>query len=113
MKKEYKNWIGKNIHIVIDRKIGSSHPDYPETKYELNYGYIPNTVAGDGEPIDAYVIGDDNPLDEFEGIVIAIVERKNDDEFKLVVADTDKYGKEDIMDKVKFQEKYFKSKIIK
>ena len=41
--------------ITIDRPRGSAHPDYPSVIYPLNYGYIPNTVGPDGEPVDVFV----------------------------------------------------------
>ena len=44
----------------------------------LNYGYIPNTISGDGEELDAYLLGVYEPVDEFEGKVIAIIHRTND-----------------------------------
>ena len=35
----------------------------------LNYGYIPNTISGDGDELDAYVVGVFEPVVEFEGHV--------------------------------------------
>ena len=43
--------------MVIDRPLGSAHPQHPDLVYPVNYGYIPNTEAGDLDPIDAYVLG--------------------------------------------------------
>jgi inorganic pyrophosphatase len=103
------NWLGKNVRVVIDRKVGSRHPDFPATIYQLNYGYVPDTIGG-GEPIDAYIMGEDRPVDEYQGKVIAVVEREDDNEFKLVVAEH-KYDKEEIVKEIAFQEKYFISKI--
>jgi len=34
--------------------------------YCVNYGYIPETTAPDGEEIDAYVLGVFDPIEEFE-----------------------------------------------
>ena len=99
------------MQVIIDRPIGSIHPDFPETKYKVNYGYIPGTLAGDGDPIDAYVLGVSNPINEYDGVVIAFVERDDDNEFKLVVAQG-KYTINEISNLIDFQEKYFKSKII-
>ncbi|WP_407926870.1 inorganic diphosphatase [Caproicibacter fermentans] len=30
--------------------------------YPLNYGYLPGTIAEDGEEIDAYLVGEFKPL---------------------------------------------------
>ena len=47
--------------------------------------FIPNTISGDGEELDAYVIGPNIPLDEFTGYCCAIIHRTNDDDDKLIV----------------------------
>lgn len=80
----------------------------------LNYGYIQNTVSGDGEELDAYVLGEHKPLDEFTGRVIAIIHRTNDDDDKLVVMkDGKNYSDEQIRALTEFQEQYFESVIIR
>lgn len=98
----------------MDRPLNSLHPKHG-FKYELNYGYIPGTISGDGEEIDAYVIGVDKPLKEFEGKCIAIIHRLNDDDDKLIIIpkDMDDITDEEILTKTNFQEKYFKVEIIK
>ena len=44
------------------------------------------TLAGDGEPIDAYVLGVDVPVEVVTGTVVGVIERADDVEDKLVVA---------------------------
>jgi len=41
-----RDYIGKLVRVVIDRPLGTSHPDYPDTVYAVNYGYVPRTVSG-------------------------------------------------------------------
>jgi inorganic pyrophosphatase len=54
-------------------------------------------MAGDGEPVDAYILGVDAPVQKFTGKVIAVIHRLNDVEDKLVVASPDKlFSKEEI-----------------
>jgi len=103
-------WLGKKVKVKIDRPLGSKHPDY-DLIYPVNYGYIQGIIAGDGEEIDAYVLGPEKAISEFEGLVIAIVKRKDDNENKLVVANH-RYSKEEIKKLINFQEKYFKHQII-
>ena len=80
--------------------------------YPVNYGYIPNTLASDGEEIDAYILGVTEPVEGFTGRCIAVIQRLND-ESKLVVAPEDtSYTVDQIKEQTKFQEKYFKKKII-
>lgn len=100
--------IGKKVKVIIDRPIGTVHPIYKNIQYSLNYGYVPGIFALDGEEQDAYVLGISYPIDEFVGIVIAIIHRRNDIENKWVVAqEGTKYNVEDIEKAVSFQEKYF------
>ena len=100
--------IGKKVHVIIDRPLGSRHPNYKNIVYGLNYGYVPNILGGDGEEQDAYIIGVDEPIEEFDGVVIAIIHRHDDIEEKWVIApENSNFSDEEIMQKVNFQEKYF------
>ena len=95
----------------MDRPLGTAHPKHGFI-YTLNYGYIPNTISGDGEELDAYIVGEHMPLQTFTGKVIAIIHRKNDVEDKLVVAPEGlNLSKEEILKAVSFQEKYFETEI--
>lgn len=80
-----KRIIGNPVHVVIDRPLGSAHPQYKDLLYEVNYGFIPGIMAPDGEEQDAYVLGPNTPLQEFDGIVTAVLVRENDIETKWVV----------------------------
>ena len=70
--------IGSFVKGRVDRPIGSIHPSYPNTIYPINYGYIESittddggitegVIAGDGEAQDAYILGTDKVVEEFEG----------------------------------------------
>ena len=43
------------VNVIVDRPLGSAHPDYPDLIYPINYGYIEGTMAEDGEEEDAYI----------------------------------------------------------
>jgi len=104
--------IGKTVRGKVDRPIGSAHPVHPDTIYPLNYGYVENVFAGDGEEQDVYIVGTQEPLKEFEGTVIAIYHRINDDEDKWVVALDDRYYTDkEILEAIHFQEQYFQGKL--
>lgn len=106
-------YLGKNVNIKIDRKLGSRHPKHG-FMYMLNYGFVPNTVSGDNEELDAYLIDEFEPVDEATGKVIAIIHRINDDDDKLVVSKNGKdYSDDAIRALTEFQEKYFESEIIR
>ncbi len=100
--------IGSVITITIDRPLGSFHPKYPDLCYPINYGYIPGTLAPDGEEEDAYLLGVHKPVSEFTGKIIAVIHRKDDMEKKWVVAPCGMtFSIEEIADAVHFQEQYF------
>lgn len=106
-------YLGKEVTVKMDRPLGSKHPKH-NFIYPVNYGYIPNTISGDGEELDAYVLGEHKPLDTFEGKVIAIIHRTNDNDDKLVVmAKGRNYTDEQIKALTEFQEQYFESIIIR
>lgn len=108
-----KRYLNKIVDIVIDRPLGSKHPKHGFI-YKVNYGYIPNTKSADGEELDAYVLGVNKPLERFTGKCIAIINRTNDDDDKLIVVPEDVNFTNDEIDRLtEFQEKWFKHKIIK
>lgn len=115
MLEEIKIWLGKKVKVVMDRPLGSKHPDPRfETIYTINYGFIPGTLSeADNEEIDAYVFGPKEPLAEFEGVVIAGIKRIEDGEIKLIVSNGTDYSTEEIEKLTYFQEKYHQHKIYK
>ncbi|MBR3930478.1 MAG: inorganic diphosphatase [Alphaproteobacteria bacterium] len=108
-----RDFLGKLVRVQMDRPLGSKHPKHGFT-YEVNYGFIPNTISGDGEELDAYVLGPDYPLKDFLGRCIAIIHRTNDNDDKLVVVlDGFDFADEYIEQKTAFQEQWFKHTIIR
>ncbi len=105
--------IGEIVKVNVDRHMGSYHPEHKDMYYPINYGYIEGIIAPDGEEQDAYIIGVEEPVEEFIGKVIAIIHRKDDVEEKWVVAPSEmNFTKEQIWEKVMFTEQYFDSEII-
>jgi len=104
--------IGKRVKGIIDRPIGSHHPEYPDLIYPINYGYVEGVMANDGEQQDVYVFGTEKPIETFEGKVIAIYHRYNDVEDKWIVSiDGKNYSDEEILKAISFQERYFKGQL--
>lgn len=104
-----KSYLGKTVTVKIDRPLGSKHPKW-KFFYPINYGYIPNTISGDQEELDAYVLGVFEPVEEYTGVVIAIVHRVNDNDDKLIVVPNNKnYSDEQIRALTEFQERFFDS----
>lgn len=111
--RESYSYIGKKVNVKVDRVLGSKHPKHGFI-YPVNYGYVPNTISGDGEELDCYILGIDEPLDEFEGECIAVIRRTNDDDDKLIIVQEGKeFTDEEIRRLTNFQEQYFESEIIR
>lgn len=107
------DYLNKIVTVNIDKKLGTLHPKHG-FMYMLNYGYIPNTKSPDGEELDAYLLGVFDPVDTFEGKVIAIIKRTNDNDDKLIVVPQDKeYTDDQIKALTEFQERFFESIIIR
>ena len=108
-----QKYLNKVLKIKIDRPFGSTHPKHGFI-YPVNYGYVPGTISGDNEELDAYLLGVFKPVSEAEGKCIAIIHRTNDDDDKLVIVPEDKdYTNEQIEALTEFQEQYFEHIIIR
>ena len=108
-----REYLGKIVEVKIDRPLGSKHPKHGFI-YQVNYGYIPNTISGDGEELDVYVLGEHKPIEKFKGEVIAIIHRTNDDDDKLIVMEKGRnYTDDQIRALTEFQERWFESVIIR
>ena len=108
-----KDFLGKVIDVEIDRSLGSKHPKHGFI-YPVNYGYVPNTISGDGEELDCYVLGVFEPLETFTGKCIAIIHRTNDNDDKLVIVPEGRnFSNDQIRALTEFQERFFESIIIR
>lgn len=73
--------------IIIDRPKGSTHPRFPDIKYELDYGYIENTSSVDGAGIDVW--HGSLPSNAVNAIICTVDLMKKDSEIKLLIACTE------------------------
>ncbi len=114
-KPDYSGIIGKMVQGKIDRPVFSGPPKHKDIIYpvkRLNYGYIEGISRADGEGQDAYIFGQDKPLDSFQGKVIAVFHRFNDTEDKWIVSlDGNDIPDEKILGDISFQEQYFYGKL--
>lgn len=75
---------------------------------------VKGIMAPDGAEQDVYVLGTDEPIKSFEGIVIAVYHRLNDVEDKWIVSlDGRNYTDEEILKMIDFQEQYFKGRLLR
>jgi inorganic pyrophosphatase len=115
MKPDLRGYLGKHVTVVVDRPLGSIHSRFPGSDpYPVNYGYVPDTLSGDGAPVDAYVLGIEEPVHVARGQVIAVAVREDDIEDKLVVLAEGSHAlaREVVWSSVEFQERYFKTTLV-
>lgn len=107
------NYLNQNVRVKVDRPLGSKHPKHGFI-YPVNYGFVPDTISGDGEELDCYVLGIFEPLNEFTGKCIAIIHRINDNDDKLIIVPEDRnFSNKEIDVLIEFQERFFKHEIIR
>ncbi|MGI6200462.1 MAG: inorganic pyrophosphatase [Christensenellales bacterium] len=104
--------LGRRVRVVVDRPMGSRHPEHEDIVYPINYGYVPGVPGGDGEAQDAYLLGVDEPVARFEGVVAAVIHRLDDMEDKWVVAPEGMaVSAEQVRAATDFQERFFTTRI--
>ena len=109
-----KDVIGSIVKGTVDRPMGSAHPKHPEIIYPINYGYVDGVMGGDGEEQDVYILGADEPLMSFEGRVIAVYHRTNDNEDKWIVSlDGRDYSDNEILETIRFQEQFYQGILLR
>lgn len=77
--------IGRQVYVLVDRPIGTAHPVYDDVTYSVNFGFVPG-VMKDDKYQDAYVLGIDEPVTQFNGVLKAIIHRHDIGEDVWVVA---------------------------
>ena len=111
-----QGFLGQWLDIVIDRPLGSFHPS-GEPQYPINYGYVPDTLAGDGFEQDAYILGVSEPISKYHGYCAAVIQRADDVEDKLVIVPDEVFAKtlsnEAILKATNFIEQYFVVNVIR
>ena len=110
---QVQSYLGKTVTIGIDRPIGYIHHKGEKTLvYPINYGYIPGVLGGDEEELDVFLVGVDEPVNEYTGRIIGIAYRADDVEDKLIMApEGATFTAEEIARAVQFQEKYYHTTI--
>ena len=104
--------LGQTVTVTIDRPAGTRHPEHPDLVYPIPYGFLSETLAADGEPIDAYCPGFENAA-KLTGTVAAVIRREDDCESKLIVVPPDTHpDARSLWEAVRFTERYFRSSLI-
>ena len=98
-------YLGKEVNVIVDRQLGSKDAvsDYI---YGVNFGFVPNSFALNGDEIEAYVLGVKDPIDGFKGQCGAVLHRIDNSGDRLAVWPSDMtFSDEEIRDLTEFQEK--------
>ena len=106
-------YLGKEVNVIVDRQLGSKDAvsDYI---YGVNFGFVPNSFALNGDEIEAYVLGVKDSIDGFKGQCGAVLHRIDNSGDKLVVWPSDMtFSNEEILTLTAFQEKESDFEIIR
>lgn len=80
---DYLDHLFERSDLVVDRPKGSTHPRYEGVEYPLDYGYLKNSISGDGQGLDVWI--GSNPERGIEVIICTIDLFKSDLEIKVLV----------------------------
>jgi inorganic pyrophosphatase len=106
-------FLGQQVTVHVDRPMGSTHPHHGFL-YPVNYGYLLDELAPDGEFLDAYILGVFEPVASFSGRCIAVIHRLDDQDDKIVIApDGSDYADEQILALTEFQERFFQVQVLR
>jgi inorganic pyrophosphatase len=72
--------------IVVDRPGGTAHPRFPSVIYPFDYGYLANTVGGDGDGIDVW--RGSLPAARVVGVIATVSTPQRDAELKVLIGCT-------------------------
>jgi inorganic pyrophosphatase len=72
--------------LTIDRPKGTKHPNYLSFIYPFDYGYLENTISGDGAGIDVWVGSLNNQ--KVTAIICCVDLKKRDSEIKILLSCT-------------------------
>lgn len=107
------SFMGKTTDIIIDRPMGYiKEKNGFKTVYPVNYGYVPGVFSADGEELDVYLLGVNEPVERYNARVVGYVKRLDDDEDKLIaVPDGFSLTEKEAEEQLSFQEQFFNHKI--
>ena len=70
--------------VVIDRPKKTTHPQFANLIYPVDYGYLKDTVSADNAGVDVFVGSQSKKKNSIETIVIAVDILKKDVEIKIL-----------------------------
>lgn len=109
-----RSQLGKIATVIIERQYGSYHPTISDVRLPYNFGYVKQDfTVEDMQLQDAYVVGIEEPVDQFTGEVIGIIYHKQDEKSRWIVAPRGAILSHDkIIQWIGLEEQYYDIKII-
>jgi hypothetical protein len=97
------DWLGRIVEVEVDRPLGR--------RYALGEGSYPVNV-GRHDDVDAYVLGPTEPVDVAQAEVIAVIQRLDDVEDRLVTATSGAWTADAIHFATAFHERLFRTRLV-
>lgn len=111
IKGDWQGVLGIQIKVAVDKSAGMRQRIHSGLVHTLYYGYV-GFITDDGGVQDVYILNFDGSTPTFDGIVCAVIERKNCGRDKWVVIPKDtKIYEPDIWFSVQSQEEKYSPKI--
>ncbi|MGQ9850597.1 MAG: inorganic pyrophosphatase [Aggregatilineaceae bacterium] len=83
---DYLDRLVASSQVVIERRRGAAHPDYPDMVYPLDYGYLAGTSAADGDEVDVWTGSGDTA--QVSAVLVTVDLLKRDTEVKVMLGCT-------------------------
>ena len=96
MEDDYTNHLGETVKIIIDRPLGSK---------DAKNGFIYLASCGTANNRDAYLLGVYEPVEQYEGHLIGIIYREDEDEPESLVVAPKTYTADQITALTEFRER--------
>ncbi len=109
-----QDYLGKMVTVIVDRPYGSFHLQYSDVTYPCNAGYVKERIpVEDGEFQDAYIIGVEEPVESFTGVVVGIIYRKSENQSKWIVMPVGMtINHDEIIQRIGLEEQHYETRII-
>ncbi len=108
-----QQWLGKTVHIHVDHEYGSFHPHIADMTYPVNAGYVEEIFQQTGEFQDAYIVGVQEPLETFTGVVSGIIYHQEDSSAYFIVSRVGaKIDHDEVIQAVGFEQQFYRTRIV-
>ncbi|MGN1412418.1 MAG: NUDIX domain-containing protein [Oscillospiraceae bacterium] len=111
LKGDWQSVLGIKVKVAVDKSAGMRQRIHSGQVHKLYYGYV-GFITDDGGVQDVYILNFDGSVPAFDGIVCAVVERKNCERDKwVVIPEGTKIYEPEIWFSIQNQEEKFSPKL--